>query len=429
MPRITGTSGNDTLVGGPQGDEFIASAGNDTLDGGAGGPNALSYAHLSTPLSLRFTGVGAGIAATVGGNTTFSNITTIFGSQGANVLVGGDGTEVLLGGAGADSLSGGGGGDVLDGAAGDDTLDGGAGYDVERFGAPQARRGASFALQPNGDVVQTLAGQSDTLRGMEEVRFADGSERFDPEAVVAQVTRLYDSAFGRAPEATGLHAWTVQIKLGATLATVAQAFADAPEYGIRYGAASDADYVEQLYQNTLHRASDPQGKAGWLDLMARGMARGEVLVGFSESPEHRANTAGAVQDGIWDLDDAAAQVARLYDTTLERLPDASGLQGWVEALNGGSSLSGVAAGFVGSVEFQAIYGSLSNGEFVDQLYLNTLGRTSESAGRDGWVGALDSGALTRPEVVVGFSESPEHAVLTASTVFGSGPGQVGVAVI
>ena len=46
------------------------------------------------------------------------------------------------------------------------------------------------------------------------------------------------------------------------------------------------------------------------------------------------------------------------------------------------------------------------------MYLHTLGRSSDADGKASWVGALRTGALDRAEVVVGFSESPEHQAAT-----------------
>ncbi|MBU1346995.1 MAG: DUF4214 domain-containing protein [Alphaproteobacteria bacterium] len=105
-------------------------------------------------------------------------------------------------------------------------------------------------------------------------------------------------------------------------------------------------------------------------------------------------------------------IARLYDATLDRLPDPAGLAGWVAALDGGMPLDQIAGAFVGSAEFQQRYGALSNQAFVEQLYRFCLDREGEPAGVNGWVNLLNSGT-SRTSVVIAFSESPEHIGLTA----------------
>ena len=62
---------------------------------------------------------------------------------------------------------------------------------------------------------------------------------------------------------------------------------------------------------------------------------------------------------------------------------------------------------VGSAGVWAPDAALSNHGFVEQLYLNALGRPGECEGLAHWAGALDAGALSRAEVVAGFASSDE----------------------
>jgi TorA maturation chaperone TorD len=106
----------------------------------------------------------------------------------------------------------------------------------------------------------------------------------------------------------------------------------------------------------------------------------------------------------------AAQVVRMYDTLLGRAPDPVGLETWVASLNGGQSLTQMAAASIGSPEFQSRYPGASQNAtaFVTQLYHNMLHRAPDSNGLSAWVGALTSGALTQAQVVAACSESAEH---------------------
>ena len=105
--------------------------------------------------------------------------------------------------------------------------------------------------------------------------------------------------------------------------------------------------------------------------------------------------------------DIAASVYRLYLATLDRVPDTVGYTGWTEQLvQGSSGLVQVAAGFVGSPEFQATYGDLNDTGFLQLLYMNVLGREADAAGLAGWTAVLADGA-SRADVVIGFSESQE----------------------
>ena len=122
---------------------------------------------------------------------------------------------------------------------------------------------------------------------------------------------------------------------------------------------------------------------------------------------------------------AQAAIALLYQGTLGRVPDPPGLTGWENAFAtepasaqnadaftalAGTPVAGlpdIAYGFTTSQEFQSKYGSLSNTQFVTQLYANMLDRTPDQAGLNGWLSALAQGH-TREWVVAGFVESPEN---------------------
>ncbi len=101
-----------------------------------------------------------------------------------------------------------------------------------------------------------------------------------------------------------------------------------------------------------------------------------------------------------------------------RAPDAGGFAFWVNELKSGArSLREIADAMVGiSPEFTDTYGNLNNLDFVNRLYLNVQDRPGESGGVAFWRGQLDSGALTRGGVVLGFSESPEFRAASGSTV-------------
>lgn len=107
------------------------------------------------------------------------------------------------------------------------------------------------------------------------------------ETAEAQTERMYDAAFGRAPDAVGFGNWSRALLNGATLQQEALEFISSREFTNRYGAApSNTALVDALYQNTLHRAADASGRTHWVDVLNQGMSRADLLVAFSESSEH-----------------------------------------------------------------------------------------------------------------------------------------------
>ncbi|WP_170141572.1 DUF4214 domain-containing protein [Humitalea rosea] len=125
-----------------------------------------------------------------------------------------------------------------------------------------------------------------------------------------------------------------------------------------------------------------------------------------------------VDGRLWlGADSPAAQILRLYQAALHRMPDPGGLHAWSHALAAGGRLDQVAQGFLGSDEFAARFGrGLGGPDFVNQLYHNVLGREAEASGLAYWTGILARGALTRDGLLVAFSESQENMARTAPLV-------------
>ncbi|MBU1345374.1 MAG: DUF4214 domain-containing protein [Alphaproteobacteria bacterium] len=119
-----------------------------------------------------------------------------------------------------------------------------------------------------------------------------------PDAQAQVIARLYDATFDRLPDVAGLTGWIGFLKGGMALTDIAAAFAGSAEFQTRYGALSNQEFVEQLYRFCLNREGDPAGIAGWTDFLNNGMTRADVLLRFSESPEHAALTAASWLGGI-----------------------------------------------------------------------------------------------------------------------------------
>ena len=146
---ITGTSGDDVLVGGPGDDVICGRAGQDRIFGG-GGTDVLRGGPDDDELAG---GPGADL---------------LRGGGGADELAGGSGADELHGGYGADILRGGLGADDLFGGYLDDTLGGGPGADVVRGG-----RGDDTVRGGTGDDVLEGGRGDDTLQALDGPDFRD----------------------------------------------------------------------------------------------------------------------------------------------------------------------------------------------------------------------------------------------------------------
>ena len=341
---------------------------------------------------------------------------TVVGAPASAVQIGSaTSSNVLNGTAGPDTLIGGPFADTFHGGGGSDHIIGGGGIDTSLYDGVFR----NYTVEASSRVMSVVGGPeggADTLFEVARAQFVDGYLTTDPTDHAAQVYRVYGATLDRAPDAEGLTNWTHALENGVSLLSIIDGFVDSAEFEANYGALSDNAFVTLLYHNVLNRAPDAAGLNNWVNALNSGQdTRAQVVEGFSESPEYIAETLNQVEAGLWVGNVDAAEVARLYDTTLGRLPDLSGLTSWTQRLEGGAPLVQVAQGFVGSAEFQSVYGSLNNTQFVQLLYENTLHRAADPTGLANWVGELDSG-VSRAQVVVGFSESSEHIADTAAHV-------------
>jgi hypothetical protein len=161
-------------------------------------------------------------------------------------------------------------------------------------------------------------------------------------------------------------------------------------------------FAMQQYRDFLAREADPNGLNFWTNTLFSGtQSRAQMVESYFASAEFQ----GAI-----------APVARLYFAYLLRIPDYGGLQYWIGQFRGGMSLSAISQAFANSPEFNARYGALTNAGFVALVYQNVLGRAPDAGGLAYWVNQLNAG-MTRGDMMVAFSESPEYRNVIGNEVY------------
>jgi Ca2+-binding RTX toxin-like protein len=217
----------------------------------------------------------------------------------------GDAKGLSLSGTSAnDTLVGSVGSDTVLGAAGNDTIDGGAGLDTAVFSGTRASHTITATTNASANVkdlsVSSTASGVDTLSLVERLKFDDVTLAFDTSGNAGQTYRLYQAALNRTPDKAGLSDWVKGVDGGLTLLSVAGSFIQSAEFKSLYGAnPTDAQFVNLLYTNALHRTADASGLAYWVDqLTSSAQTRAQVLCGFAESAENQASLIGFIQNGI-----------------------------------------------------------------------------------------------------------------------------------
>ena len=223
-----------------------------------------------------------------------------YGDVGNDTVHGNLGDDELYGGNDNDNLYGDEGDDRLYGSSGDDHLDGGDGIDHAYFEGTTSqysltRSGAEILVRDTLNLRDGL----DTVTNVERLHFTDHTVAFDLEGGAGQAFRLYQAALDRTPDDHGLASWINYMDNGGQLKTVSQMFIDSQEFGAKYGSLDDDDFVNQLYLNVLDRNGEASGIKAWVGALSSGvLTRADVLVGFSESAENKADVIGQIENGI-----------------------------------------------------------------------------------------------------------------------------------
>ena len=240
------------------------------------------------------------------------------------------------------------------------------------------------------------------------------SSAADRSAVEDFVSRFYQSCLDRAPDQAGLDGWVSALIDGSlTGSDVAYGFVFSQEFINKN--VTNEEYLNVLYEAFFNRQPDPGGWQGWLDAIASGSSRQDVLNGFIFAVEFAelCDQYGirAFEGHVTKEQRAVVEafVTRFYQLCLGRDPDSAGLQEWTDnLLNQIQTGADVAYGFMFSQEF------LGKNTFIEDyltiLYEAFFERQPDQAGWDTWLAELDGGKV-RPFVLNAFIYSQEFSQL------------------
>ena len=130
---------------------------------------------------------------------------------------------------------------------------------------------------------------------------------------------------------------------------------------------------------------------------------------FQDQALSLANDVAATFNQVKGMDDVSGVVFRLYNAAFARLPDAKGLENWINGnSSGGMTYATSAQEFSSSQEFKNRYGAnTTDTQYITTLYNNVLERSPDAAGLANYQGLLANGK-TRGALLLDFSESPEN---------------------
>ena len=243
--------------------------------------------------------------------------------------------------------------------------------------------------------------------GGQVVTFSDGAEVgiVDPSGTAETLAHLYQAVLGRTPDLGGLEYWTAEVVTGSL--SMNQAAADiigSPEFSQRNGPLTNSQFVDLLSANTGSPSSTDQVA---LTELSSGTSRSMVAIQFAESTSNVANTLSYSGDPYY------GEIYRAYHTAIGQAPNATELQQSASEMLQGMSIQSIVQGILTSGSYLSDFGSLSNLQFMTDLYKNGLNRAPDPSGLQYWLSEL-GGGVSRANVVVGVSDSSESRMDTSS---------------
>ena len=144
-----------------------------------------------------------------------------------------------------------------------------------------------------------------------------------------------------------------------------------------------------------------------------------TVPGAKAAPAKAISRAEAVASviGSREFQETVNPLARLYLATFGRYPDYEGLNYYTGQREEARPLHEIANEFTRSREFELRYGELDNAQFVELIFTNVLGHPSQADVRNYWVSEIDSGHMTRGQVLVDLAESGAFRERSADQVF------------
>ncbi|UCF90241.1 MAG: DUF4214 domain-containing protein [Desulfobacterales bacterium] len=233
-----------------------------------------------------------------------------------------------------------------------------------------------------------------------------------------RIAAYYQSILDRAPEAAGAAFWRSEIDRAVSLGIEAKEgfialgrfFFESAEYHARL--KTDAAFVVDLYETFLSRTPDPAEAAFWVDALSQGLSRAVIMNNFVFSEEFDLSMEAAF--GVAAERPANNLVNDFYRGLLSRVPDSGGFEFWLQLMQTALNTGPQAVRDVALQEALAFadspeYGmrTRDNAQFVEDLYNCFLRRGSDLAGFQFWVNQLDTGAMSRSDIVSAFAGSEE----------------------
>ncbi|WP_305857624.1 DUF4214 domain-containing protein [Balneatrix alpica] len=226
-------------------------------------------------------------------------------------LISGSGDDTVFDNISSNNIKTDKGNDTIHISSGNDNVDGGIGFDTVIL---NSLRSSSEIKSLNNSL--SITHQTGTLitTNVERIKFLDKVISFDFESAnsAGGIYRLYQAAFNRKPDDSGLGYWIKQAEKGASTKSIAESFIYSQEFKQIYQVSPIDKYlsnhnpkgvIEKFYINILNREPDYKGLDYYTNqTLYKSKSLGQVLAEIADSNENRIKLSGKLSEGIEYID-------------------------------------------------------------------------------------------------------------------------------
>lgn len=257
------------------------------------GVDVFNYSNLPTNGTSSL-GVGGAVGTNSPTNFAGQTGSVTVPATGPNVITGTANNDVLTGTAGVDRIDAGAGNDTLTGAAGNDELIGGTGRDTAAYSGARS----AYQIEHGGVAISGPDG-SDTLSGVERLKFSDISVAFDVAdgGAAGNVAKLLGAVFGPAAVTNKTYAG-IGLGLFDDQGMDYVSVASAAIHAVLGSTIDNAALVRLLYTNLVGSAPSQADVDTFVGLITNGSFTQVSLTTFAA--DHALNTSRIDLAGITD---------------------------------------------------------------------------------------------------------------------------------
>ena len=144
---------------------------------------------------------------------------------------------------------------------------------------------------------------SDTTVRIEKAGFSEGTLHVQAASDTGLgIAALYNGLLFRNADGGGYGYWTTEASHGASLAAIGASFLASTEYANGAGKLDNVAFIDEVYQNLLHRAPDAAGADYWnAELTSGSLSRAGLVISIDQSTEYQTTQLTGVFSAINEL--------------------------------------------------------------------------------------------------------------------------------